>query len=216
MTWSLNEIEAEAKKAIRGAGLSWGLSEDGAKAVRWLAARGIDPLPALQDVLERQDRNLVAISCEQDEGGGWRAAMPISPLVLGATLCDEADQLATRVFAAGPVAQPLLLVPFAARAARLLQRALRLDLSGATIALTETGDPAGDLSTIGASDLPLVRCEAVAERLPSMKAKAASTRGIAPDQRSWTGLSAFVQRTYVPASERSRREGAGAGIIDND
>lgn len=216
MTWSLNEVEAEAKKAIRGTGLSWGLSEDGAKAVRWLAAHGVDPLPALQDVLERQDRNLVAISCEQDKSGIWRAEMPMSPLVLGATLCDEADQLATRGFAAGPVAQPLLLVPFAARAARLLQRVLRLDLSGTTIALTEIGDPAGDLSTIGAGDLPLVRCEAAAERLSSMRVKAASNAGIVPDQESWTGLSAFVQRTYVPASERSRREGAGAGIIDND
>ena len=52
MTWSLNELEAETRKAIRGAGLSWGLSEDGGKAVRWLAAHGVDPLPALRDVLD--------------------------------------------------------------------------------------------------------------------------------------------------------------------
>ena len=27
MSWSLNEIEAEVKKAVRGAGLAWGLAE---------------------------------------------------------------------------------------------------------------------------------------------------------------------------------------------
>ena len=42
MTWSLNELEAEVKKAIKGAGLSWGLAEEGSKAVRWLAAHGAD------------------------------------------------------------------------------------------------------------------------------------------------------------------------------
>jgi hypothetical protein len=216
MTWSLNELEAEAKKAIRGVGLSWGVSEDGAKAVRWLAAHGVDPLPALSDVLDRQDRKAVATAFTRTETGRWYADAPISPLVLGAAFCDDADRLATRAFAAGPVAQPLLLLPFAARAARFLQRALRLDLCGEQVMLMETGDPVGDLAAISRGDLPEVRCEVVTERLPSSQAKAASTGGITADPQSWDRLSAFVHRTYVPASERSRREGAGAGMTDND
>lgn len=216
MTWSLNELETEAKKAIRGAGLSWGLGEEGAKAVRWLAARGIDPLPALQDVLERQDRKAVAISFTRSETGSWRAEAPISPLVLGATLCDEAAGLAAHAFVAGPVAQPLLVIPFAARAARFLKRRLRLDFGGALIALTEAGDPIGELSAISSADLPEVRCEVVTDRQPLAETKAALTSGVTADPQSWKRLSAFVRRTYVPASERSRREGAGAGLIDND
>jgi hypothetical protein len=216
MSWSLNELEAEARKAIRGAGLSWGLSEDGAKAVRWLAAHGVDPLPALHDVLARHDRKAVATVFSLSEGGSWRADTPMCPIVLGATLCDFADGLPARVFTAGPVAQPVLVIPFAARAARFLKRALRLDFGDVQLVVTETGDPIGDLSAVDAADLAEIRCEVVTDRRPLPKAKPASTGGIAVDPQSWERLSAFVHRTYVPASERSRREGAGAGLIDND
>ena len=216
MTWSLNELEAEAKKAIRGAGLSWGLSEDGAKAIRWLAAHGVDPLPALDDVLGRHDRKAIATELRLTETGRWQAGAQICPIVLGATLCDDAYRLPARAFVAGPVAQPVLLIPFAARAARFLKRALRLDFNGAQFVLTETGDPIGVLSAVITEDLPEVRCEIVAERLPLAPAKPASTGGVVADPQFWTRLSAYVHRTYVPASERSRREGAGAGLIDND
>ena len=32
----------------------------------------------------------------------------------------------------------------------------------------------------------------------------------------WARLQAYASRTTVPANERSRRAGAGAGSIDND
>jgi hypothetical protein len=36
------------------------------------------------------------------------------------------------------------------------------------------------------------------------------------DPARWQRLQNLSYRTYVPASERSRRSGAGAGNIDND
>lgn len=214
MTWSLNEIEAEAKKAVRGAGLSWGLSEDGGKAARWLAAHGVDPLPSLTDVLERHDRGTIATALVAT-ARGWRAEMPICPIKLGVTLCDNADRLAAQVFVGGPVARPLLLAPFAAIAARILGRSLLLDLGTTQIVLTADGDASGDLALLDVSDARETRC-APAERLPSADVRRVSTHGIETDPRSWARLAAYVKRTYVPASERSRREGAGAGLIDND
>ncbi|MET0277228.1 MAG: DUF3726 domain-containing protein [Pseudorhodoplanes sp.] len=216
MTWSLNELEAETKKAIRGAGLSWGLSEDGAKAVRWLAAHGIDPLPALDDVLARHDRRAIATELKYTETGRLRAGSPICPIVLGATLSDHAYHLLAHTFTAGPVAQSVLLIPFVAGAARFLKRTLRLDLDGMQLVLTEIGDPVGDLSAVGAGNLPEVRCQILTGRLPLSSPRPASSAGIDVDPNSWSRLSAYVHRTYVPASERSRREGAGAGLIDND
>jgi hypothetical protein len=47
--WSLNEIEALAGKAARGAGYDWGLAEEAGQSVRWLEARdfrGADALMA--------------------------------------------------------------------------------------------------------------------------------------------------------------------------
>lgn len=216
MTWSLNELEAETKKAIRGAGLSWGLGEDGSKAVRWLAAHGVDPLPALSDVLGRHDRGAIATGFTLTEAGAWRADAPICPITLGAALCDHAASLADMPCVAGPVARPLLLAPFAAAAARILRKPLRLYVNGAQVVLTAQGDVSGDLSALDVADAAETRCAVIAEPMPVADAKRPSTRGIAADPQAWAQIEAFVHRTYVPASERSRREGAGAGLIDND
>jgi hypothetical protein len=216
MTWSLNEIEAETKKAIRGAGLSWGMAEDGGKAVRWLAAHGIDPLPALADVLDRHDRRSITSRFTLTQSGRGHGDVPMCPITLGVTLCDDADRLAAHACVAGPVARPLLLAPFVAAAARILGRPLRFDVGGTQLVLNERGDPSGDLSKLDASDAAEIRCAVIPDRLPVSQVRAASTDGIETDPESWARLVAYVQRTYVPASERSRREGAGAGLIDND
>lgn len=217
MTWSLNELESEARKAIRGAGLPWGLAEEGGKAVRWLAAHGIDPLPALADVLERHDRReRITSAFTMTETGRRTADAPLCPITLGAALCDDADWLVTNTFVAGPVARPLLLAPFVAAAARILGRPLQFEAEGRQIVLDRRGDPSGDLSMLGMSDAGEIRCTSMADRVSGSQGKAASTRGIETDPQAWQRIAAYGHRTYVLASERSRREGAGAGLIDND
>jgi hypothetical protein len=44
----------------------------------------------------------------------------------------------------------------------------------------------------------------------------AQTNGPEIDPALWARLGALAQRTYVPASKRSRERGAGAQIDDND
>jgi len=40
-------------------------------------------------------------------------------------------------------------------------------------------------------------------------------RSIVAD-RDWHALQALAYRTYVPATDRSRRSGAGAGLLDDE
>lgn len=217
MTWSLNELETESRKAIRGAGLPWGLAEEGGKAVRWLGAHGIDPLPALADVLERHDRRERITSVfARSEAGRRTAEAPLCPITLGATLCDDADRLAADAFVAGPVARPLLLAPFVAAAARILRRPLQFEVEGRQIVLDRRGDASGDLVMLDVPDAAEIRCASMADHMPGAQGKAASTHGIEANAQAWQRIAAYGHRTYVPASERSRREGAGAGLIDND
>jgi hypothetical protein len=217
MIWSLNELESEARKAIRGAGLPWGLAEEGGKAVRWLAAYGIDPLPALADVLERHDRRARITSVIKITEAGRRTAdAPLCPIILGTMLCDDADRLATNAFVAGPVARPLLLAPFVAAAAHILGRPLQFEVEGRQIVLDRRGDPSGDLAMLDVPGAADIRCASMADRVSGSPGQAAATHGIAADPQSWQRIAAYGHRTYVPASERSRREGAGAGLIDND
>ena len=44
MSYSLNEYEALALRAARGAGLSWGLAEEAGKAVKILSSLGLSLL----------------------------------------------------------------------------------------------------------------------------------------------------------------------------
>lgn len=212
MSWSQNEIEAEVKKAMRGAGLAWGLAEEGAKAARWLAARAIDPMPAVIDVLDRHagcDRISTAITLTDD--GCWSAPAPLCPITFGASFCDHARIIAGGTVA-GPVARPLLVVPFVARAARLLGRNISLTMDGDAMLLLDRGEPGS--WPVDRPDAVALRCVATDDTAMAMQRMTASNIAIAPDR--WARLLAYAGRTYVPANERSRREGAGAGLIDND
>jgi hypothetical protein len=213
MNWSLNEIEAEVKKAVRGAGLAWGLAEEGAKAARWLAARAIDPMPAVIDVLDRHAAgNKISTAITLTDDGHWNAPAPLCPITFGATLCDHARRMIAGGTTAGPVARPLLVIPFVARAARLLGRSVSLTLDGDTLLLSARGEPGS--RPVDRPDAAAFRCVATDDTAMAMPRMIASDIAIAADR--WARLQAYAGRTYVPANERSRREGAGAGLIDND
>ena len=68
-SWSLNEIEALAKKAARGSGCSWGVAEDAGRAVRWLEARGLPGAEALGTLLRgSKPSETLAIGCAISDG----------------------------------------------------------------------------------------------------------------------------------------------------
>jgi hypothetical protein len=48
------------------------------------------------------------------------------------------------------------------------------------------------------------------------RARACAEIGVEVADDAWGELQQFVRRTHVPASERSRATGAGAGLIDDD
>ena len=215
MSWSLNEIEAEVKKAVRGAGLAWGLAEEGANAARWLAARAIDPLPALIDVLDRHaGGNRISTAITLTDDGRWTAPAPLCPITFGATLCDHARLIIARGTTAGPVARPLLVIPFVARAALLLGRNVSLTIDGDALLLSARGERLTGSWPVDRPDVTAFRCLATDDAATQMPRMIAPDIAIAPEQ--WARLQAYAGRTYVPANERSRREGAGAGSIDND
>ncbi|MEP3639948.1 MAG: DUF3726 domain-containing protein, partial [Paracoccaceae bacterium] len=119
MSHSLNEIEALAKRAARGAGLSWGMAEEAGKATRWLASHGLPGTDLLADVLAQNEsippRDIAPAGLE----GTWSAPSgTLCPLASGAALTDCARLLGDgRSIEMVQVSHPLLVVPFAAWAA---------------------------------------------------------------------------------------------------
>ena len=216
MTFSLNEIEAMGKRAARGAGLPWGLAEEAGKAARWLTARGLPGPEQLAEILTRNDGKSYDELAPVSAAGVWHAPSGrLCPLAAGAALCDRAAEIAAgQEIEFGPTAQPLLLAPYAAGAAKLTGAAVNLSWAGAVMVFTPDGVSIdGERAALTARSADSVRCRR-AENVEVASPSGAAGRIV--DAETWSRLNAFAQRTFAPATEASRLVGAGAGLVDND
>jgi len=209
MSFALNEIEATAKRATRGAGYDWGLAEDASKGVRWLCAQGLDGAGALAALLSSGFAADLPRHRPRTLRDAWSGEETLCPLATGTALSDCAAQLVQAPVQMGPVAQPLLVLPFAAMAARRLKRCVTVTTDGFT-AVTDgaTIRITGALPNT-ASDL-LVKAGGALEHPRPTQTRAE------PAADAWDTLNQFAHKTYAPATEQSRLRGAGAGLSDND
>lgn len=211
---SRNEIETLCAKAARGAGLSWGHAEEAGFAAGWLHAHGIDGASALCAHLERTAGRPWAEICPRVEAGRWLAGgnTPICPIALGAALsdfCELPEGALGKGLSAGPVSHPVLVVPFIARIALVLERPVLMRFDGGEVAIGDawiTGD-VERLADLVEGFLNLSMAADVAEerRAP----------GYACPGAVLAALGDLALNTTVPPSERSRAD-AGAGTTDND
>jgi hypothetical protein len=199
-----NEVESLCLKAARGAGLEWGLAEEAGQAARWLVARGVDgPGVLLQHLLGARGKLAPKpVSLTRLEAAG---SAPLCPIHLGATVSDIGSLEGT--VAIGPVAAPILLLPFLARLAG--RGAVEMRWKGGRVAVGAKSLE-GDWAALAATSVAEVRIAPV-ESVPVFGA------GLrAPLMQSTVdGLSALAMETTVPATEQSRSD-AGAKIDDND
>ncbi len=200
MSFSLNEVEAMAKKAARGAGYPWGLAEEAGKATRFLCAHGLDGVAALADVIRAFDGQPLALT---NESGVWSAPeADLCPIMLGAALMDRVRPGTIDDHTCESVRQPMLLLYHAAQIARAAGGPVTLQigpvtaiLDGAAVALSGTGTNPVETVTLksgGSVKTPLNRIS---------RAR--------PKPSDWADLNTFAHRTYAPATEESRIKGAG-------
>ncbi len=216
---SLNEVEAYARRAARGAGMHWGLAEEAGKATRWLAERDLPGVPLLAELLtanrERAYEDMAPVIVD----GRWRAAKgELCPLCSGAALWDRSDLLTVgeeiHLLALG---RPLLLTPFLDQTRRSRGACWELRWTGVRIAVS-AGGVAVECSEesallTGRADEVTVLVGADSSAGPTHRPR---TAGVSIPIAAWRTLEALAKRTYVPASEESRARGAGAGSTDND
>ncbi|MFD3191464.1 DUF3726 domain-containing protein [Sedimentitalea sp. HM32M-2] len=213
MSLSLNEVEALAKRAARGAGYPWGLAEEAAKATRWLCAQGIDGCAELAALLTRTDgADLADWTPDAGPGGtGWRArGGQLCPLITGAALSDRADSLGRGDLQIASLVRPLLLLPFAALCAWHLRVPVHISWGAAKAATDGQSLALHGLANDGfAQELTVSAGGAMTQ--PNRTGSRADPRA-----EIRATLNRFAGRTFAPASEESRRKGAGAGLSDND
>ena len=209
MTLSLNEIESTAKKAARGGGYPWGLAEEAASATRWLHSNDLDGCAALASLLDRVDGQEIASWSPNPCNNVWSVEGMLCPIAAGAAISDRAQEIAESEIRLGPIAQPILLAPFAAHVAQTLKKTItvRFDdteasTDGEKIRLSGVCPKASSWAWIGING---------SVDQPNRKRHRAR-----PDAAAWNALVTYAHRTYAPATEESRLRGAGAGLSDND
>lgn len=215
MPYSLNEIEALCKRAARGSGLSWGLSEEAARASRWLASFGLPGPQMLAALLELNDSLPLSDLAPVSLAEHWHAPLGrMSPIIAGAALSDCATRIrAGESIVMHNVTQPLLVLPFAAMAAGSLNTSIQIAWDDILFSTTGTTlNLQGDRASATATQAGHLTCSLAGDIANSMP----SCSRAEIDQESMASLSRFAGRTYAPATEASRVSGAGAGLDGND
>jgi len=212
LTHSLNEIGGLCKRAARGAGFGWGLAEEAANGARWLSAFGLPGPRLLAERLERFDATSAAAQTPVSFASPWRGSDDqLCPIIVGATLSDRSARFAAdRRLEIRQVLYPLLCSPFAADVALSLGHPVRMDWNG--LRLTTDGQRLvieGVREQVDAAACDPLRCSLVTGALP-VHADAPRIRGQV-DSDTWSRLWALAERVNAPATEASRRLGAGGG-----
>ncbi len=216
MSWSLNEVEGLARKAARGAGLSWGLAEEAGRATRWLMAAGLPGADMLAGLLQRNDGREYAGLCPAGPAGLWQARDELlCPIICGATLSDHAMVIAPdQGVKLGPVSFPMLLLPFAAAVADLWQQSVCITWDGAEIRVAPEGRLAiAQRDRLTADQAGGVTIRVTGEQVAGLRAHVTRCN---INEASAKRLTDFAHRTYAPETPESRLAGAGAGLHDND
>lgn len=194
MDLSLNEVEAQAYKATKGAGYEWGEAAETGRAIRWLCQNGIDGCHHLAAHLPSSPDLQV---------------MPHCPIKAGLHFADFAHDITAGKIMSVDVSAPLIFLAFAANASKTILQPISVvgqNWSAVTDGncLAITGSPSPDRQNLEI---------AISSEGP---AAAAHYSRAHPDQETWHVLAQFAHRTYAPATDASRERGAGAGLLDND
>jgi hypothetical protein len=202
MTFSLNEVEATSKKATRGAGYSWGLAEEAGKATRWLCARELDGCGALATLLTKTDGIAITQLTPDINQTVWLARGGFLCAVMTGCCVSDLAERDDPTFRFGRVVEPLLLLPFVAAVARVQQCNMRVSWpGGSAVTDGEQINMTGIIPDI-VSDMQIEAGGVVTD-------VAEAQSRVLPDPAVWARLHAFAHRTYAPATEESRRKGAG-------
>jgi len=217
---SLNELDALVRKAARGACLPWGIAEEAGGYARRLAAWGVDPVAIMAGLLERHHtRNDLSRGVSVKDGTYWHSDDDrlLSVLVVAPTLCDHARWLADgNVAHMNVLAWPMILLPAVYRAARMSGRPIGVEIDGERWTATPDGRVSGEVGAFTHTELAADVVVQATDSPHAARTPMTTFIGMETYVHNWERLERIAAETYVPASERSRATGAGAGDIDND
>jgi len=207
--FSLNEISSTLKKAALGSGFDVGRAEVIADAGCWLIKHRRDGAGVVLKAIEAGPVKIAFDARSNRFEDAHLASCGLAAIDL--LLAGKSSKILFSHFD-----HVEMLVGFAGRACDRFEfdfvvtqnrlPTLEVSVDGVTMAATSAHDDNIENS------IRIV--ERVQNRVENPLNKQASAFNI--DQTTWNSLLELAHKTYVPASEASRKSGAGAGLVDND
>ncbi len=196
---SLYEIETTVKRSSKARGLSWGISEEVGKAIRYLEQSNLAGLESFKRVIDRGFDSLTKLlEAEQ------KNTVNLCPVHFGLFFLDQShrkDLLKKLDFE--NLIEPLISIPFLIKASKrnliyfnLKSKELDLSISPENILLTNT------------RKLP--------HYISNFSLSLTTKRNGLYSQDTWDDLYKISLETFVEESEEKKLSGAGAGLTDND
>ena len=200
---SFSEIDTVAKRASKGIGFSWGVSEEVGKNIRLLEMFGLPGLKNLNQYYkifkEKKFQNLTLISKEN------LSKIPYCPIIAGINFLDQINNLEELgEIKFENLSFPILFIPFVSRASEIIGKRIFLTI-----------DEKEFLLNFNQSIYSNYLSSDVLEKSVQIKIKFEENKNMF-SETEWQELYKLSEDTFVEETDKLKQNAAGAGLTDND
>mgnify|MGYP001464715261 FL=1 len=200
---SFSEIDTVAKRASKGVGFSWGISEEVGKNIRLLEMFGLPGLKNLNHYYkifkEKKFQNLTLVSKDN------LSKIPYCPIVAGINFLDQInalEELGEIKFE--NLGFPILFLPFVSRSSEVIGKRISLII-----------DEKEFLLNFNQSIYSNYQSSEVLEKSDLIKIKFIENKNTF-NETEWQELYKLSENTFVEETDQLKQKTAGAGLTDND
>tara|TARA_B100000287_G_scaffold116949_1_gene108921 strand:+ start:615 stop:1223 length:609 start_codon:yes stop_codon:yes gene_type:complete len=200
---SFSEIDTAAKRASKGIGFSWGISEEVGKNIRLLEMFGLPGLKNLNQyykiLKEKKFQNLTLVSKENS------SKIPYCPIIAGINFLDQINNLEELgEIKFENLGFPILFIPFVSRASETIGKRIFLTI-----------DEKEFLLNFNQSIYSNYLSSDVLEKSVQIKIKFEENKNMF-SETEWQELYKLSEDTFVEETDQLKKNAAGAGLTDND
>ena len=201
---SLSEIDTLSKRASKGMGFSWGISEEIGKSIKLMEMFGLPGLKNLNNyfkVIKKKQFQNISLITETNISN----KIPYCPLTTGINFMDQIHSLEKyNKIIFNNMAYPILLIPFISRSSEIIGKRLSLKVENETFLLNF------NQSIRLKSNLNNLKDKVEVLEIEFLKNENTF------DEKDWEELYKISEETFVKENENLKNTAAGAGLIDND
>ncbi len=200
---SYSEIDTAAKRASKGIGFSWGVSEEVGKNIRLLEMFGLPGLKNLNEYYKifkkKKFQNLSLVSKENS------SKIPYCPIIAGTNFLDQINNLEELgEIKFENLSFPILFIPFVSRASEIIGKRIFLTI-----------DEKEFLLNFNQSIYSNYLSGDILEKSGQIKIKFIENQNMF-SEIEWQELYRLSEDTFVEETENLKQTAAGAGLTDND